>query len=112
MIAWGVDYRIIYDNDIDGRQAKKEAEGYFGDKESEKFVLLPLKSSRSKKTILQDLFEGKDLLLIRTELQILGHTSFEKTIAELFFSKDKERILGLISVGTKNNFKKTLTLVE
>jgi predicted ATP-dependent endonuclease of OLD family len=111
MIAWGVDYRVIWDNDIDGRQAKKKAGEYFGDRESKKFILLPHKSPRSQKTILQDLFEGNDLLIIRNELQIPKQTSFEKTITELFFSKDKERILSRISAGTKNKFKSILTFL-
>jgi predicted ATP-dependent endonuclease of OLD family len=112
MIAWGVDYSVIWDNDIDGRQAKKKAGEYFGDIESKKFILLPYKSSRSQKTILQDLFEGKDLLLIRNELQIPKQTSFEKTIAELFFSKNREKIMYKISPDTKNRFKNVMSLLE
>lgn len=112
MIAWGVDYRVLWDNDGEGRDSKRKAEEHFGEKESENFILLPVKSVRAKKTILQDLFEGKDLLLIKDELQIPKQTSFEKMIVGLFFSKDKERIIDKISLTTKNRFEEVLSLLR
>jgi len=52
----------LWDNDKEGRNSKKKAKEYFGQKESSKhFFLNPLKSKNSKKTILQDLFDDEDI---------------------------------------------------
>lgn len=99
MIAWGVDYRALWDGDSEGRKHNKECVTFFGEHESKRFFTL----DTGKK--LQDLFQGSDISLIRKELDINGKSSFEKTIVTLFYSEERTRIIGLISAKTKRAFK-------
>lgn len=102
MIGWNVDYRALWDADPEGSERYEDAVGFFGDEEAKRFKQLP------QKKILQQLFEGNDLTLIRTQLGIIGKSSFEKTIVALFYSDDREKILRKISKQTKDNFKKLI----
>ncbi len=107
MIAWQKNYLALWDNDKEGIKEKTKAEEIFNEIESKRFFTLP-KTDRQKKKILQNLFDGSDLKLIRTELNIPQNTDFNKTIIGLYFSDEKERILKKISNNTKNNFKEVL----
>lgn len=109
MIAWQVNYRVLWDNDREGIKSKEKAEDYFGTNESnEKFVLLP-KLGRSRKTILQDLFCGEDVVMIKEVLNMPRNTSFEKTLTTLYYSSERNSIVENISPNTKMNFKELLT---
>lgn len=108
MIAWQVNYRVLWDNDKEGRKSKGKAEEHFGANESNKnFVLLP-KSGRRSKMILQDLFHGSDMIMIKTALAIPRNTSFTKTLAALYYSSERNTIVSNISPDTKENFKELL----
>lgn len=112
MIAWQINYKALWDNDDEGRTEKKSAEEFFGEVEANNnFYLLPHKTSRTKKTILQNLFVGNDFITIKGELGLNKNSSFEKTILSLFYSKDKNKILKKVSKETKNNFKKVFDLL-
>ncbi len=112
MIAWQVNYRVLWDNDKEGIKSKEKAEDYFGTNESNgKFVLLP-KLGRSRKTILQDLFSGNDMVMIKNALGIPRNTSFEKTITTLYYSSERNSIVENISTNTKTSFKELLTSLE
>lgn len=104
MIAWQKNYVALWDNDKEGIDEKTKAENIFNEIESKRFFALP-KTARQKKKILQNLFEGGDLNLIRTELGIPSNTNFNKTIIALYFSDKKDDILNKLSENTKNNFK-------
>ncbi len=112
MIAWQVNYRVLWDNDIEGRESKRKAEDYFGTNESNKrFVLLP-KHGTSNKTILQDLFSGEDMVMIKKVLDMPRNTSFEKTLTTLYYSSKKNGVVKNINHNTKTNFKELLTSLE
>ncbi len=112
MIAWQINYKALWDNDDEGRKEKDLAEKFFGEIEANSnFYLLPHKTSRTKKTILQNLFTGNDLVMIKDELGLNRNSSFEKTILSLFYSKNKNKILKKISKDTKGNFKKVFDLL-
>lgn len=103
-IAWRIKYLAMWDNDDEGRKELGKAKKFFGNDEAKKFLLLPIKNP-GKNIILQNLFSGIDLKNIRENLGISKSTSFEKTIATLYFSKNKTSIVNKISLATKNNFK-------
>ncbi|MDO8620818.1 MAG: AAA family ATPase [Candidatus Levybacteria bacterium] len=103
-IGWRLKYLAMWDNDVEGQREFENSMKFFGDEEGKKFLLLPLNSKSRKKTILQDLFEGQDIRLIRSELAIPNNTSFEKTIATLYFSKKVKAILKKLSKKTHANF--------
>ena len=112
MIAWGLNYKALWDNDIDGKKAKKEAEIFFGKEEAKRFYLLPLKSNRSKKCILQNLFHGDDIKLIKQKLTLPKNTSFEKVILNLFYSDCKKEVVENISIHTQQNFKEVFEILN
>jgi predicted ATP-dependent endonuclease of OLD family len=100
-IAAQFPYRALWDNDSTGKREFNRAIELFGEAEADKrFFLLP---SNGKDRILQDLFEGEDLRLIRTNLGI-PDASFEKTIASLHFAPEKAELLGKLSSKTRHNF--------
>ena len=112
MIAWQVNYRVLWDNDKEGIKSKEKAEDYFGINESNgKFVLLP-KLGKNRKTILQNLFHGDDMAMIKKILGIPRNTSFGKTITTLYYSSEKSSIIEKISPNTKMNFAKLLTFLD
>ena len=102
MIAWQISFRALWDNDDAGRKAKRNTEDLFGSEIAEKsFFLLP--ASQGTKRIMQNLFDPHDLKLFREELGI-PESSFEKTIAALFFSPQKGELVAKISQKTRANF--------
>ncbi len=102
-IAWHVTYKALWDNDSTGRKEMKRAEEVFGESEAkDRFFLLPLGSGRNR--ILQDLFTGEDLRMMRDQMQLAKDASFEKTLAALHFTPAKSQILPLISNATRDNF--------
>jgi energy-coupling factor transporter ATP-binding protein EcfA2 len=107
MIGWEVDYRALWDSDKEGTERYKDALKFFGEEEAKRFIQLP-----PNKKILQQLFEGSDLTSIRTQLGIIGKSSFEKTILTLFYSDNREEILHKVSKKTKDNFKKLIADLE
>jgi len=101
-IAAHVPYRAIWDNDETGRRELKRASELFGDGEAKgRFFLLPSESGNNR--ILQNLFDGEDLRMIREALQI-PDASFEKTIATLHFATEKADLMARLSAKTRDNF--------
>jgi len=91
MIFGGKKYAALWDDDEEGRGEKEKAEKYFGEVEAKKFMVLPALKKR-KSYILQDVFDGKDLKMIRDELVLPAHSSFEKTILNLYYAPtDKQK---------------------
>ncbi len=94
----------MWDNDPEGNASKKSALLFFGEELGNKsFFTLPSKTSSTRR-IIQDLFLGDDLKLIREELLIPKSSSFEKTRSSLYFSEKKSKILSKISERTTSNF--------
>lgn len=104
MIAWGIRYNALWDNDPEGIEKYDEAKKYFGDEEAAKhFRLLPLKP-RGRKRIIQNLIAGDDLNKIREKLDIPRNKSFKKTVAEWYYSPLRDKITKQASDPTKQNF--------
>ncbi|MYE38086.1 MAG: ATP-binding protein [Candidatus Spechtbacteria bacterium SB0662_bin_43] len=113
MIAWGVDYRALWDNDPVGAKAKKSAGEFFGEVEyKDKFYLLPHENTKKKKTILQDLFDGDDISIIKKELSLPKNTSFSRVIQSLFHSDKRQHVLKKVSKKTKDNFKRVFMILS
>jgi hypothetical protein len=104
MIAWQIKFRALWDSDAEGRKKHSEAAELFGsDIATRYFRLLPSPQADGKR-IMQNLFEGSDLVQIRKELKIAPDCSFERTIQALFYSPEKIRIVASIGADTKTNF--------
>lgn len=102
LIAWRLDYRALWDSDAAGKKAKTKAEQTFGEEEARgRFFLI---SSGSETKIMQNLFAGTDLTMIRQELKLSNESKFEKTMALLFYSASRGDILNKISTETRSNF--------
>jgi AAA ATPase domain len=101
LIASGVDYRALWDNDTKGREAFAAAKQHFGAEIAGRhFRLLPLPAgTKAKKRILQDLFDGEELVACRRELEIPENSSFEKLVLALYYAPDKDSLV--------RSFKKT-----
>jgi len=112
MIAWGVEYRALWDNDLEGQRHHARATEAFGEAVAQDhFFLLPPKPPGSKKRILQNLFDGQDLKLIRSELGWTRNPGFDQTIEALFYSPDRAGILKKISARTKQNFNEVFSMM-
>jgi predicted ATP-dependent endonuclease of OLD family len=111
MIGFDIDFKVLWDNDKAGIDSRNKAITYFGKELAEDhFHLLP-KEDTSTKKILQDLFEGSDIHLIKTALQHSPDSSFEKVISSLFFSDRRNEIVKNISSKTKANFANVLKTI-
>lgn len=105
LVAWQLNYRALWDNDTDGRAAFEEASQFFGKKvSSERFLLLPLPTSSSKKRILQDLFDGQDIKAFKEELGLPRETRFDGVILDLYYSSRRDQILKSVSKKTSDAF--------
>jgi len=100
-IAWRVKYVAMWDNDAEGKKEFGKAQEFFGESEEKKFLLLPSDNPRKKTFILQNLFAGQDLKIIKQELGIPTNTAFERTILMLYFSDKRKDIIGKISDETR-----------
>jgi predicted ATP-dependent endonuclease of OLD family len=97
MIFSDTNYRVLFDGDDEGKRCYNEAIKYFGEQEGKKFKTL------ADGKILQNLFKGEDLVLIRNKLEIDNNSSFEKTMVTLFYSDKRANILKLVK-ETKGRF--------
>jgi predicted ATP-dependent endonuclease of OLD family len=102
-IASHGNYKALWDNDETGRRERQRAMSLFGEMEGKsRFFLLPLLKGKTR--ILQDLFEGEDIRMVRTELRLPPASSFEKTIAALHFAPEKAEVLAKLTDRTRGNF--------
>ncbi len=111
-IGWRVQYVAMWDNDVEGKKEFAKAQGFFGEQESKRFLLLPSENPRKKSFILQDLFAGGDLKMIKQELELPSNAAFEKTILMLYFSPKRKEIMNKISDDTKKTVKYVYTKIN
>jgi predicted ATP-dependent endonuclease of OLD family len=104
MIGFNIDFKVLWDKDEEGEKKFDLAEKHFGSELAAKHFFLLGKLS-NKNVIIQNLFDGKDMKLIKEMLQISSTSSFEKTISSLYYYREKQEILNMISTKTKDNFK-------
>ncbi len=104
MIAWQVDFRALWDNDDEGKKRYAQAAQLFGVHVAERNLrLLPMPPGATKR-IMQNLFEGTDLVKIRNELSVQFDCSFERTLHALFYSPRRAELTQMVSQRTKQNF--------
>lgn len=109
MIAFDVDFKVLWDNDKEGLESKEKATRFFGEELAARHFFNLENTSSDKKRILQDLFIGTDIELIKKSLDLPKDVSFNKTISALFFSEKRSEIISLISQKTKDNFQSILS---
>jgi len=108
MIADGKKYSIVWDNDLPGVRSYEKAKKSFGDRESEKWVILP--NIGKNKTVLENLITKADMEKIRVVLQT--ETTFKKIATLLYYSNQRKEILNSLSKETKENFKIVYEKIE
>lgn len=112
MLAWQVSFWALWDNDEVGRQCHADATRLFGPEiASRRFRLIP-KPDGSAKRILQDLFDGADMRMIREELLLPTTAGFDKSISALYYSPRRAELLGRISGATKSRFEELFASLE
>ncbi len=104
MIGWNIKFNALWDNDKEGKEYWNTAKRKFGNDLKDKMLLLPLKG-KQRKCILQDFVDGHELKKIKEEIGIPMDSSFDKTIATLFYSDNKNSIIQKLQ-KTKDNFQK------
>lgn len=110
LIAWGVKFKLLWDNDDEGRKHMGKAREAFGDDIAERhFMLLP---SKKGNRIMQNLYDGTDLRIIRERLGIPANSSYEKTVAALYFSSSRLEIIGTLNGNTRENFRELWAEIE
>lgn len=105
LLGWNVDFVVLWDNDNEGRRRLAEAEKHFGEEIARRrFRCLPFATRTQRKRILQDLFAGDDLAMIRRRLGISEKARFRRTIEVLYYDRNRATILGDVSPTTRHNF--------
>jgi hypothetical protein len=111
LMAWGVDYRALWDNDEEGRKKFDAARKLFGDHEADlRFRLLPLPKDK-KKCRLEDLFTAEDLATMRRLSGVPENAKFEKSVLAAYYSSDRSQIVEEVSNATKRNFQRVKDLL-
>ena len=106
MIAWCIDFRALWDNDQEGLTKKQQATDKFGEVVAQKHFRTLTANGHENRCIMQDLFEGADILMIRCELELPKDCSFEKTLQSLFYSTKRHEIVDKFGPQTRSNFEK------
>jgi hypothetical protein len=106
MIAWNVEFRALWDNDKEGLKKKQEATEKFGQMIADQKFRLLIAEGHASQCIIQNLFEGSDMTMIRSELQLSSDCSFEKTLQGLFYSTKRREIVAKFSQKTRVNFER------
>jgi hypothetical protein len=112
MIAWRVSFFALWDNDDVGREEYSKAISQFGEEVAkDRFFLLPRGNIRSPNRILQNLFAGDDIRLIKATLELPANYSFDKTLISLFYAQNRTAILKKVSRDTWDNFNDLFSLM-
>ncbi|GAH52026.1 unnamed protein product, partial [marine sediment metagenome] len=106
-------YIALWDNDKEGRQARKRAEVAFGPKEAQRFDVLPSKPG-SKNRKMQGMIDSTDLEAIKSKLGLPDNSSYESTMVELYYAKDtkKTEVRKNFSADTKFNFETLRKIID
>lgn len=104
MIAYARVYVAIWDNDKEGRETLEKGKKLFGEKEAEKFDLLP--SNNPKKTRMEEMFTKDDFEMMRTQLSLPSEATYESLISTVYYSKAsiRKRIKGKLTTSAQSNF--------
>lgn len=112
LIAWQIDFRAVWDNDEEGRSRYREAIDRFGEEVGKRNLRL-LPSDRPEGTrILQSLFDGTDLVMLRSELNLAADSSFERTIHAAFYSPFRAELLRKVGARTRQHFEELFAALD
>lgn len=104
LVAWQVKFVALWDNDPAGRQAYERVAEDFGKSFRDRHLrLLPARAGSSKR-ILQDLFEGKDIAMIKTRLGMPKDSNLKKVLLTLYYSPERDAIVRDVGAKTRANF--------
>jgi hypothetical protein len=103
LIGWRLDFRAIWDRDAEGQKKFDEAQVLFSETIAKRhFRLLPAKAGQRR--IMQNLFNGEDLKMVREQLALNPNCSFERTLHALFYSDLRAEIIQGFSSETRSAF--------
>jgi hypothetical protein len=105
LLGWNVNFAVLWDNDAEGRASFEAAKKRFGAEVAKRrFRLLPTAGPQRRKRILQDLFAGDDLVMIRQRTGLKANAGFTRTMESLYYHPDRASILRDVSAATQQNF--------
>lgn len=94
----------IWDNDVEGRSQYQKAQVHFDMLGQKHLMLLPNLDNR-KKIIIQDLFDGNEVMEYKKKNDLNKSISFEKFVMHLYYNEKKTVMLPEIFVNTKEHFR-------
>ena len=102
--AFGRVYVAIWDNDSEGRMAKKRAESVFGLHEAVRFDVLPSRDGGKDRTM-EQMFEPSELDILREGLALPADANYESIISGLYYAGPKRpKLINKLGSTTKRNF--------
>ncbi|TGK38472.1 hypothetical protein EHQ13_16330 [Leptospira gomenensis] len=113
LLAWKKKFYVFWDNDEEGRRVFQECEEFFGNEFSKRYFFLyslPLKNSN--KVELEQLFYGTDIKMLKERLNLDPNTALKKVIAQLYYSREKNKIIAELSDITIGNIQHNLNKLE
>jgi len=110
VIGFSKKYIAIWDNDEEGDKKYKVAYKLFGEHEAMFFGKLPLNKKKTRK--MEQMFENDDLKNICHALDLPDNSSYEKIILELYYNKNKKKIIENVSGATKGNFSSLSIMIK
>ena len=110
VIGFSKKYIAIWDNDEEGDKRYKMACKLFGEHEAMFFSKLPSNNEKTRK--MEQMFENDDLKKICNTLNLPNNSSYEKIILDLYYNKNKKKIVENISDATKKNFSSLSTMIK
>ena len=104
MVAYNRVYCALWDNDKEGRENYERAKKLFGEKEAEKFSLLP--QNNLKKTRMEEMFAVEDFAMMKAELGLPEEATYETLMSTLYYSKSgiKKRVMDKVSSDATEHF--------
>jgi len=82
----------------------------FGEHEAMFFSKLPSNNEKTRK--MEQMFENDDLKKICNTLNLPNNSSYEKIILDLYYNKNKKKIIENVSDATKRNFSSLSTMIK
>ena len=107
--AYGIEYVAVWDNDNEGRKVHGRASEYFGEHESQRFLLLP--SFEQDKFRMEDMVGAEDLKRMRQNLNMDTSASYEAVLNEIYYSS-KQHKNSIVSKISDDCFKRFKILVD
>jgi hypothetical protein len=112
LIAWQIEFRALWDNDKEGRLRHGEAGKLFGEEVAKRHLRLLPSDKPDGTRILQSLFDGSDLQMLRTELELAADSSFERTLHAAFYSPLRGELTRKVGAKTRQHFEELFDALD